>query len=521
MRLDLRLAAALLLAAPGIALAQNVPFQDLGRSAHGAFGPPRNVVAKSQQEFQAAGLEQLINPAALVAPIDWQNEMVVATLMGTQSTGGYGIAIESITREQLPTIAIFPPPPPVYELVVRYRETRPAPGSIVTMALTSPYHMVRLARHADNVRFERVPDPPAAVFERGWLSYDTGPIGSSGEGVMIEVEKSGAVSASRFSPTALFAPVNGQATAAELAALESAIRNARAASLPQNIDPGVVFIVAPPGFQVAVFSGRAELNGSTSGALGFYGNYEARVRPLVEAYKAIGERLLAGSQGLEITGRVERSANGTLLIDQNGGAQYRVRPQEKADELAQFRGRIVRVRGTLQSAGPAMQVVVSQVLSPEHRSLDGLVRRVGNRYELFLGSPFQTAPLQRIDTFGAAAAAFRLAGGRLVHCDAYVFTNSDGTIREARIDSVEGTMKRRSAIYQNGQFVGIADKDEGIHVLGTAAFGRLARIKSQAGIGWLRSDRIEVGTDLVTPMPGPVPLTTSSTTGLVGAVPGN
>lgn len=522
MKLSRHLAAALLLAGPGIALAQNVAFQDIGRGAHGAFGAPRNIVARTQQEFTAAGLDQLINPAALIAPIDWQNEMVVATLMGTQSSGGHGITIESITRQQLMVILPVPGPPPAYELVVRYRERRPGPGEIVTLALTSPYHVVRLRKHSDMVRFELAPNPPAGVFERGWLSYDSGPIGSTGEGVMVEVDKSGAASASRFSPTAFYAPVSGQATAAELQALESAIQNARASSLPQNIDPGVVFIVAPPSFQLVVFSNRPQLNGNTSGVLGHYGSYEARVRPLVAAYKAIGDRLLAGTQGQEFTGRIELPPGGGVRLI-GSGINYRISPQDKASELAQFRGRTVRVRGALQSSGPDMQIQVSAILSPEHRPLDGVILRVGNGYALHLGSPFQTAPLQRVRTFGDPTRAFRLAEGNQVHCDAWVFTNADGTIREARIDSIEGTMKRRSAVFDNGQFVGIAQKDEGIHVLGlSGGSGDFMRIKSQAGIGWVPSRRVEVGSALV-PVPGPVPLTTAGapSTGLINAIPGN
>lgn len=511
------LAAALLLATPGLALAQNVSFSDIGGGPMGGYGAPRNVVARSQAELQAAGLEQLLNPQA--HPIDWQSEMVIGVFMGTQSTGGYGIQIESIERRELPHIMIYPPPPIVHELVVNYRERRPAPGSIVTMALTAPYHLVRLARHTDTVRFERIPDAPPAVFERGYLSYDTSPIGGQGTGIMIEVAKSGAVSASRYAPAALYAPVNGQATAAELARLTAAIEGARAGSLPGSIDPGAAFFVQPPGFELAVFSGRPELNGHTSGVLGFYNTYEARVRPLVEAYRAIGDRLLNATPGLEISGRIEVGPSGVLLVDENGGARYRVRPQDKADELAQHRGRVVRVRGALQSAGPGMQVIVSDVLSPEHRPLDGIVRRVGGRYELFLGSPFQTAPLQQIATFGPASSALRLAEDRLVHCDAYVFTNPDGTPREARLDSIEGTMRRRSAVYQNGQFVGFAAKNEGVHVLSSAAWGRLARIKCGAGIGYVNADRVEVGTALTPPTPGPVPLVTAST-GLAGALPG-
>jgi hypothetical protein len=347
------------------------------------------------------------------------------------------------------------------------------------------------------------------------LSVETGPIGGTGDNLLVELERSGSAVALRSSPTAHYMPIYGQATAAELAAVEQAIQTARVASLPNPIPSLVVFVAQPRGFDVNVVSGRPALAGSTSGVLGHYGNHEARIRPLVDALRALGERILATVDGQEYTGRVELPPGGGIRLIGAGG-NFRLAPPATASELAQFRGRTVRVRGTVQNG----VLEVKTVLSPEHRALDGVAQLVNGRAELLLGSPFQTAPLQQVRTFGAAARTLRLAVGNRVHADAWVFTDANGQITEARLDSIEGTMKRRSYIFDGG-VVGIAQKDEGIHLLELSASGAYAKIKAPAGTGWVQSSRVIAGSPLVPPIPGPVPLTTASTSGLVGAVPGN
>lgn len=353
-RFGLRLAAALLLAGPGVALSQeNVPFQDIQVSAYGAHGPPRQVVARNQQELRSAGFD--------VQGIDWQREMVVGVLMGTQASSGYSIRIESIQRERLPVmIMIFPPPPPTYEVVVRYRETRPAFGDIVATVLTAPYHLVKLPRYRSKVRFERLSDA-------------------------------------------------------------------------------------------------------------------------------------SGVDVREVSGRLASSDQGLRLLDDHSGQALLIRPQEQADALAAFVGRTVRVRGSVLPGGKALRV--SEVLSPQRRGLSGMVKNG----ELYVAT---SLTWQRIDTSGPAAEVLRRAEQRLVTCDAHVFTDASGAIREARIESVQGRMKRRSLVVDGAHALGHAAEGEQVRVLGLAAWNRLARIEAQVGTGWVPASRVEVGF-LPTPTPTP------------------
>jgi len=65
--------------------------------------------------------------------IDFAKEMVVVLTLGQKPTGGYGIEITRVAIEG-------------NRLKVSYRATSPPAGAMVTQALTSPCHMVAVAK---------------------------------------------------------------------------------------------------------------------------------------------------------------------------------------------------------------------------------------------------------------------------------------------------------------------------------------------------------------------------------------
>lgn len=75
-------------------------------------------------------------------PVDFARDQVLAALAGQKPTGGYGVEFRSIER-----IA------GADALEARVFESVPDPNQPVTMALTSPYHVVRVARNAGPVSF--------------------------------------------------------------------------------------------------------------------------------------------------------------------------------------------------------------------------------------------------------------------------------------------------------------------------------------------------------------------------------
>ena len=69
--------------------------------------------------------------------------MVVGVFLGSRPTAGFGITIVGTREDQ-------------GELVVQYRETRPARGLITAQVITSAFHIVALPTRAGQVKFERV-----------------------------------------------------------------------------------------------------------------------------------------------------------------------------------------------------------------------------------------------------------------------------------------------------------------------------------------------------------------------------
>lgn len=87
----------------------------------------------------------ILNPSP--APhIDFGSQFVIAAFAGQKNTGGYSFQITDInTNAQSGTSDIA-----VYATL-----ESPAPGMVVTQALTSPHHVVRIDRRA-NFQFEEV-----------------------------------------------------------------------------------------------------------------------------------------------------------------------------------------------------------------------------------------------------------------------------------------------------------------------------------------------------------------------------
>ena len=64
--------------------------------------------------------------------------------LGTRPTAGFSVEIVRVRQEGV-------------ALVVEYKETRPAPGSVAAQVLTSPFHIVAVPRGSTTeVKFARV-----------------------------------------------------------------------------------------------------------------------------------------------------------------------------------------------------------------------------------------------------------------------------------------------------------------------------------------------------------------------------
>lgn len=125
---------------------RKVPIRTMARGAVCALDSPRRMFFNSGARLLDLLAEARIETEAShsVGPPNWARETAVFVGMGSQRTGGYAIEVVEAWSEPR-------------ALVVKVKETRPAEGENVTMALTSPYHLAVLGARAPVVRFEDEP----------------------------------------------------------------------------------------------------------------------------------------------------------------------------------------------------------------------------------------------------------------------------------------------------------------------------------------------------------------------------
>jgi len=116
-----------------------------GNQALGFDGPTYQIVTNETQLlslWSSAHGSQLTVPP--VPRVDFQRETVVALFVGARSSGGYSVSVERVTQEN-------------GELYLDVVFGSPAPGSITTQALTSPWVLVRVLRGGYEVAWLRDP----------------------------------------------------------------------------------------------------------------------------------------------------------------------------------------------------------------------------------------------------------------------------------------------------------------------------------------------------------------------------
>ena len=119
----------------------------VSQGSRSAIDQPKETTARTPAEWQALWKEH--GPGDAAPAVDFTKEMIAAVFLGTRPTGGYAVEIRSMRRDG-------------QTLVIEYTERRPGPDAIVTQALTSPFHIVRMPRVEGPVTFRRVSPPSEA-----------------------------------------------------------------------------------------------------------------------------------------------------------------------------------------------------------------------------------------------------------------------------------------------------------------------------------------------------------------------
>lgn len=112
-----------------------VPFQTLAQGHTSGYAQAGARIITTAAEWQAFWRQHaaVLVPAPAPPAVDFSREAVLVVSLGEKRTGGYSVEVTGVRREG-------------DRLVVRAKVRAPGPGAIVTMALTQPYHMVRIPR---------------------------------------------------------------------------------------------------------------------------------------------------------------------------------------------------------------------------------------------------------------------------------------------------------------------------------------------------------------------------------------
>ena len=119
-----------------------MPFTTVARGDRSRIEEARQAVARTPAEW--AVLWKAHGAKDRTPAVDFRKSMVIAVFSGTRPTAGYSVEITRIERRGA-------------DLVVTYRERRPASGDLVAQVLTAPFHVVQADAHAGPVIFQRIP----------------------------------------------------------------------------------------------------------------------------------------------------------------------------------------------------------------------------------------------------------------------------------------------------------------------------------------------------------------------------
>ena len=120
---------------PGVAVVKE------WKGANATQEAPKRIVVEDQKGWEEvwSGMEGNVQPKPETPKVDFDKHKVIAVFMGRRMTGGYSVKITGIEENG--------------KLVVKVKESGPPPGAMVTMALTSPYHVMVVPKTDKPVEF--------------------------------------------------------------------------------------------------------------------------------------------------------------------------------------------------------------------------------------------------------------------------------------------------------------------------------------------------------------------------------
>lgn len=120
-----------------------VQFATVERGSYSGFTSPTAVLITGQAQWDAVWKDAhaMQVPVPATPDFDFSAQSLVVVAMGERHTGGHSIEVTDVAVEG-------------DRLIVTVRVRQPGPGDMVTMALTQPYHIVRLPFAAAGLTLE-------------------------------------------------------------------------------------------------------------------------------------------------------------------------------------------------------------------------------------------------------------------------------------------------------------------------------------------------------------------------------
>ncbi len=119
---------------------KEIKFENFKKGIYCNFTEKKDFVIDNKEDFLNLLSKVSGKISSLPSQIDFDKYILIATFMGQKSSGGYEIKIEKIVEFEK-------------EIKVFVKEIIPGKNCIVTMALTQPYHIVKIKKSYKRIKF--------------------------------------------------------------------------------------------------------------------------------------------------------------------------------------------------------------------------------------------------------------------------------------------------------------------------------------------------------------------------------
>lgn len=126
---------------------EKVPFETQEQGSYSSLGEPFERVIDEESDWSSfwQQLHGTRSPMPDVAEVDFEQYRLIAVGLGDRGDGSHGVQVDRVDQNG-------------EELVVHYLETRGC--GMATMAITQPYHIIRIERSNRPVSFQHHRVPP-------------------------------------------------------------------------------------------------------------------------------------------------------------------------------------------------------------------------------------------------------------------------------------------------------------------------------------------------------------------------